>query len=47
MSWLRLRTLMLWVVMVALMLALWTQHERARMREGRLSSGFALLRVGT
>ena len=35
---LRFRTLMLWVVIVALMFALWAQKERAMVREARLRS---------
>jgi hypothetical protein len=44
MGWSRLRTLLLWVVIVALMLALWTQHERARVREARLKSALRISR---
>ncbi|WP_406693694.1 hypothetical protein V5E97_21920 [Singulisphaera sp. Ch08] len=44
MRWLRLRTLMYWVVVVALVLALWAQHERAKEREAHLRSALRTAR---
>jgi hypothetical protein len=41
---LRSRTLMLWVAIVALTFALWTQHERAMVREARLRSALRIAR---
>ncbi|SIO20850.1 hypothetical protein SAMN05444166_3003 [Singulisphaera sp. GP187] len=44
MRWLRLRALMYWVVVVALVLALWIQHERAKVREAHLRSALRTAR---
>ena len=44
MGWSRLRNLLLWVAIVALTFALWTQHERARVREARLRSALRIAR---
>jgi hypothetical protein len=41
---LRLRTLMHWAVVVALVLALWAQHERAKDREAHLRSALRTAR---
>jgi hypothetical protein len=41
---LRFRTLMLWVAIVALVFALWAQHDRAKYREAHLRSALKIAR---